>query len=585
MTEQVTSVPVQPAGGQVVRPMIKFGDLKIDPAAYGSQGNAVLGIRDSGKTYTATYLAEKLFERGIPFITFDPTGVWRFLRVPGNGRGYPIVVAGGEGADLPLNEASAPKIVEAAMQGGVSLVINLFDEKLSKASWRRIVKDCISVLIHKNHKHGLRHIFLEEAAEFVPQKVLDGEVYAVIEKLARMGGNFRLGYTLINQRSQEVNKAVLELCENLFLHRQRGKNALENLKKWLEVASDDDADSIMKSISNLDTGKCWAWMGGSDPVLIKVPAKNSFHPDRRVMHGNTSATTAQAVDVGTFVSGLKNALPAIEADAKANDPAELRKEIAALKKQIAKPAVDIPAVDEPRIRSEGYNAGWAAAMRELNKERAAHAKTLSAVSDALARAQRLIPDAPPPVQSVAPVAPKLVASRPIASRPAPVAHTTPPDGLSSRHMRILNAVAWWKAAGIEEPTRAQVAGAAGYAPSNGNFNNLVGAVKTAGLIEYPTPGTVRLTAAGETTAEHQEVPTTEELHGRVRAILESRHVKLFDAVVSAYPDALTREQLAEATGYQPGNGNFNNLVGKLSGLEIVTYPQPGHVRAADWLFL
>jgi hypothetical protein len=42
----------------------QLGKLKIDAPAYGSQGNAVLGIRDSGKTYTATEIAEKLFEAG-----------------------------------------------------------------------------------------------------------------------------------------------------------------------------------------------------------------------------------------------------------------------------------------------------------------------------------------------------------------------------------------------------------------------------------------------------------------------------------------------------------------------------------------
>src|SRR6185312_11748955 len=114
---------------------IQLGSLSLDPIEIGSQGNAILGIRDSGKSYTATYLAERLFEAGIPFVAFDPIGVWRFLRVPGGpkGKGYPIVVAGGEDGDLPLNPASAPMIVEAAMQNGVSLVIDLFDMHISKA--------------------------------------------------------------------------------------------------------------------------------------------------------------------------------------------------------------------------------------------------------------------------------------------------------------------------------------------------------------------------------------------------------------------------------------------------------------------
>ena len=37
-----------------------FGPLRIDPVEFASHGNAVLGIRGSGKTYTATALAERL---------------------------------------------------------------------------------------------------------------------------------------------------------------------------------------------------------------------------------------------------------------------------------------------------------------------------------------------------------------------------------------------------------------------------------------------------------------------------------------------------------------------------------------------
>src|SRR5205814_1302958 len=144
---------------------IDFGGLKIDPIELGSQGNAILGIRDSGKSYTATFLAERLFEADIPFIAFDPIGIWRFLRVPGQQR----------------------------------------------------------------------------------------------------GGNSRLGYTLINHRSQEVAKAILELCENIFLHRQRGKNALENLDKWLSVAGAEERLAILKSLPDLPQGDSWAWIGGDKP--------------------------------------------------------------------------------------------------------------------------------------------------------------------------------------------------------------------------------------------------------------------------------------------------------------------------------
>lgn len=327
--------------------MIPFGEIEIDPIAVGSQGNAILGIRDSGKTYTAMALAERLMDAGIPIFAFDPVGVWRFLRVPraDGGRGYPVVVVSNRDGDLPLRVDSVPAVIEAAMKSKVSVVFDLFDVHLSKADWRRVVMAALKTLLHENHQYGLRHVFIEEAAEFAPQKVVDGHVYAEMEKLARMGGNARLGYTLINQRSEEVSKAVLELCDNLFLHRQKGRNSLTALQKWLDVGNVADGRQIVSTLSTLPTGQCWAWMQGSDtPTLVHVPEKNSMHPDRRVLAGDSSTTKAKAVDVGAFVKAMQKqlekeaeptAVPALKVDTvpKAQAEAERLKAVQAAEKR------------------------------------------------------------------------------------------------------------------------------------------------------------------------------------------------------------------------------------------------------------
>lgn len=282
-----------------------------DAQTFASQGSAILGIRDSGKSYTAVELAERLHDGGIPFVAFDPIGRWRFMRVAGSGKAYPVVVAGGAEGDLPLTVASAPKIVRAAMESGISLIIDLYDIEISKADWKRIVGDSVRVLLYENGAHGLRHIFIEEAAEFAPQRIApdQGRVYAEIEKLARMGGNARLGYTLVNQRAEEINKAVLELADNLFLHRQKGRNSLTALTKWLDIADvQPGSREIIKSLPTLPQGECWAWMAGTDrPVLVKVPPKNSYEPDRRAMRGEV-AVTAKRIDVAAFVAELRGRL-------------------------------------------------------------------------------------------------------------------------------------------------------------------------------------------------------------------------------------------------------------------------------------
>jgi DNA helicase HerA-like ATPase len=92
--------------------IIVIGDgMDIGAVEYASQGNAVLGIRDSGKSYTATLIAEQLLEARIPFVAFDPIGVWKYLKVGTPGRsGYQLVVAG-EGGDIPLKPETAADIV------------------------------------------------------------------------------------------------------------------------------------------------------------------------------------------------------------------------------------------------------------------------------------------------------------------------------------------------------------------------------------------------------------------------------------------------------------------------------------------
>lgn len=582
-----------------------LGKLKIDAAAYGSQGNAILGIRDSGKTYTATEIAEKLFEAGVPFITFDPTGVWRWLRNPGKGRGYPIVVVGGKYGDLPLVAAHAAEIVRAAMKNGVSMVIDLTDDKLSKADWRRIVKSCVTVMLQENAQHGLRHIFIEEAAEFCPQKVIDGDVYAVIERLARIGGNSRLGYTLVNQRSQEVNKAVLELCENLFLHRQKGKNAIQSLDHWLDVAGVDDQKALVKSLPGLPSGHCWAWMGGNEkPLLIQVPPKNSFHPDRRVMHGAKAKGAKKPVNVGSFVKDMKAALVTLQAEFEANDLGELKKKVAALTaentklKNEAHPASPRNTELDRKAIEIAEQSGFEQAKKKLTAAMEKQIKTaqrefidaikikLKPVLNLLDTEARIVKHLDPELgkaitfesSAVAPATPKTIA---VSSAPLPKA--IPVDGLKGPEQRILNALATWLSMGHEAPSNAQVAWLAGYSPSSSSYTNPRGALKSRELVSYPHPDRLSITPAGRALA------TQIELSGRklidfVSGQLRGPEQRILLAIAAAHPNPITNEQAAEGAGYSPASSSYANPRGALRSKELITYPQPNHVQAADWLF-
>lgn len=574
----------------------RLGKIDIDAVAYGISGNAILGIKDSGKSYAATYIAERLFDAGIPFTTFDPTGIWRFMRVPGKGHGYPVVVAGGEDADLPLTVAGAPEIVRAAMRNGVSLIIDLFDRKLSKADWRRIVTSCTRTMVYENKPHGLRHVFLEEAAEFIPQKVLDGEVYAEVEKLARMGGNSRLGYTLINPRSQEVNKAVLELCESVLLFRQRGKNALENMEKWLAIAGGADKQKdIMASLPDLATAHCWAWIGGDKPqppVLIKVQTKNSFHPDRRLLRGDDDAVQKKAVDVSTFVEGMKTTLVKVEEELKANDPKALRAHIAELERKVSfleRPALWVqPQIEyrnDPDAERRGYVRGTADTALQfrswLTKTTAKANEFTEMALDAFNDvASDLKESGPLPPHNVRPGTPERKAIQPRA-KPSPVAGG---DGnLSPALQKVLDAIAWWRKIGFEPIERARASVVAGYSPKASTFGVYIAELVKLGLVEV-SPGRVALTAAGLEQANAPTATTAAELRDMAKALLSPQEARVFDAVYDQYPKEIRRADVAEAVGLSPSASTCGVYIAGVAAYGIIENAGRGAVRAADWLF-
>lgn len=288
---------------------LDLGAVKISVSDYASQGNAILGIRDSGKSYTATACAEKLLDAGIPFAAFDPIGVWRNLRNAGTGPGYELILVG-ENGDAEISPETTADLMRHAMSIGASIVFDLYSMALSKADWRRVVEAGVRTMLYENKGKGLRHVFIEEAAEFCPQMVTreNGSTYAEIEKLARMGGNAMLGYTLINQRAEQINKAVLELCDCLFLHRQKGRLSLTALGKWLDFGDAKQSEKIIGALPTLPQGDCYIWANGTErPVFTHIPEKRTFHPNRR-MHGEPGALTPGAHLLAGYV-GKRDAHP------------------------------------------------------------------------------------------------------------------------------------------------------------------------------------------------------------------------------------------------------------------------------------
>ena len=151
------------------------------------------------------------------------------------------------------------------------------------------------------------------------------------------------------------------------------------------------------------------------------------------------------------------------------------------------------------------------------------------------------------------------------------------DGvLAASEQRVVDSLGWWAAAGVDDPSRHQVAFVARYTV-NGHFNNLVGALRSRGLIEYPGGGNLTLTDAGRKIARAPESrPTRDELIARVDGILRGEPARRIFGILASSPNALPREDLAARAGYTV-NGHFNNIVGSLNGIGVAEYPGRGTV--------
>jgi hypothetical protein len=127
----------------------------------------ILGINGSGKTYTAKGYVETLLNKKQRVCIIDPTGVWWGLKSSATGKsgGFPVVVFGGEHADLPISGLHGETIAEAI---GTSNTPAIIDTSLMRGSERtRFFTDFAETLRIKNS--GPLHLFIDEAHLFCPQ--------------------------------------------------------------------------------------------------------------------------------------------------------------------------------------------------------------------------------------------------------------------------------------------------------------------------------------------------------------------------------------------------------------------------------
>jgi len=549
-----------------------------------TQTLAVLAKRGSGKSYAASVIAEEMLDAGQQIVTLDPTGGWYGLRSSADGKspGYPVVVFGGEHADVPLEESAGEVIAQAIVDHGFSAIIDL--SLFRKGQTIRFAVAFLEALYRLNRKPV--HLFVDEADAFAPQASRYGgdemRLLGAMEDVVRRGRKRGIGCTLITQRPAVLNKSVLTQCESLLVLRMVHPRDIDAIKEWVNVhAEPAQAKEVIDSLPSLPVGTAWFWSPGWLGILqrIKVRQRTTFDSSATPKPGETVRQPKARAEINLQKLGAE--IQATVDRAKADDPRELRKRIAELEraaKPAAAPAPKVERVEVPVV-SEEMAKRLDAAVKAVDAAIHQADQILAAVRDAMDRARTPEPAKKPAAASVA-------------SRPAPPRAKSPEPilamvaGISRPQQRILDALAFLESVSIPAPRRGQVALVAEVSSKSSGFEKNLSTLSTAGLICYPGPGLLALTAHGRVVAHRPATPpTTEELQASLIGRVSRPQGTLLRKLIDAYPEPLSREELARRADVSAASSGFEKNMSTLRSLGLVDYPTRGAIAASSVLFL
>lgn len=604
---------VSPSDATAARPTLDLGDGLTLPIDVVTETLAILGLRGSGKTNTATVIAEGLLTLGQQVVIIDPVDAWHGIKSSADGasEGFPVVVLGGRHGDVPLDPQHGALVADFVVERRASVICSLRHYE-SKADQRRFVTDFCNRLYHRKGEAGRDTplmLMIDEASLFVPQRVMgdDARMVSAIQRLVRQGRSSGFGVTLIDQRASTVNKDVLTQIDCLIVHRTTAPQDRKALDAWIEQHdAHDQRGTFLASLASLPRGTAWVWSPGWLDLFrqVAVRARHTFDSSRTPRAGErvSAPTRVAAVDLDV----LRAAFADVIATAEADDPKLLRRRIAELERQAQTPVAEPAAIGAAYDR--GNRAGRLEENRRLRHRIVELEGILASIEAATARGRtvvRVLED------SVAPLSDSGEGAsiddewqRPIATHDVPVS-TSPKSGattyarvpvkpprdpasrsqLGSTPTRMLDAMALLEQLGIPEPSRVNVAGFVGISAKTGTFRNYLSELRGASAIEDRAGGRLTLTAAGRAIAQVPPVlPTLRELHAVWASKLGSTTAKMLATLIRAYPRAISRARLAAEVGIVHTTGTFRNYLSELRSPGLLVDVTKTDVQASDLLF-
>jgi uncharacterized protein len=609
---------------------------------------AVLGMTGSGKSSTARLLIEQVVrEDDARVCILDPikSDWWGITSsADGTRAGLPFTILGGPHGHVPLNSSAGKPIADLVGRGELRhSIIDMQD--FEAGGLQRFFLDFADQLMRS--LKGVLYLVLEEAHEFAPKERagFDKENKALhyAKKLATAGRSKGVRLVVATQRTQQLHNSLLGSCQVMVAHRITFPDDQAPVVKWLNAnAPKDTAKEMDAALSDLKDGE-----GFLVSKVIKLHERVQF-PRITTFDNSKTPEGDDLQDVKTApidAEALKVLIGSALEEAQANDPKTLKATIVKLEKRLgdgfkAHNPAGAPIGSYERGLAQGMHAGKESGLKlgwELGYARGAKTVREEITSNALKlleglneivherlelvcqqmRLQAAIKDYVPPgftpdleQPNDAIFMPKIIpensapASRRKLEAPAlqpssfagirregdlatfdPDRPVEAPKG-EIQH-KILDVLYEIEQLGSNIPSRELVATMTGYHPGTKSFRAALAQMRVGGLIDYPNDGTISMHPNARQYARPRPKPRSDvEHHERIYEMLGGEVPRrALQPLLTIYPSAMSRAQLASSAGYHVGTKSFRAALAQLRSLGFIEYPQEGQVQATQAMFL
>ncbi len=221
----------------------------------------ITGKSGSGKSNSASVIAEELLEDSYNLLIVDPEGEYYGLKEK-----YEILHVGNDDlCDVKVTPANAEQLAEIALERNMPIILDVSDY-LDAEEASDLIANVVRELFQK--EKDVRKPFLlmiEEMQEYLPQQGGNDELSELLERVAKRGRKRGLGMLGMSQRPSSVDKDFITQCDWMVWHRLTWKNDLNVVRN---VLGGEKADAV----EELDTGESFL-MTDWDETVERVQFK------------------------------------------------------------------------------------------------------------------------------------------------------------------------------------------------------------------------------------------------------------------------------------------------------------------------